>query len=374
MGLRTDLVHAFARAQGDVASIIETLPTPIQTLLVNVLGNDNKLANADNTMKIILSSNRLVGTPLISKNAQRSRAYFEEQMRVIQGRPLDLFQVDDFTVPSSQDLDTENPHLRTQMAMPAHEIPVRHYIPKPPVSADEAQPLLLYFHGGGFVVGSRDTHDEFCRHLALYSGMQVLSVDYRLAPEDHAPAAVLDCLSVLQWAYDHAHKLGADPKRIYVGGDSAGGNLAAVISQFSKHTAYAPKAQLLIYPVTDASTDYPSHQQYGSGYTLTLKDRHNFDYFYIHQSELKPNDPLVSPLLGDLEGVAPAYVVTAEIDLLVDEGEAYAHKLRKSGITTFSERLHGLPHGFINMMNIHTQCRLESIKIAQQFATFVSDI
>lgn len=374
MGLRTDIVRAFARAQGDMANVIATLPNSIQFLLARILGDDDKLFNIDNTMKVLLASNRLIGQPLISKNPQKSRAYFAEQMRVMQGDPIELYKVNDFSIPSSTDLDTDNPKLLKHLPMSTHEIGMRHYIPQAPLSADEKQPVLVYFHGGAFVIGSPDTHDEFCRHLARYTGMHILSVDYRLAPEHHAPAAVCDCLSALQWTYQHADELGVDASRIYVGGDSAGGNLAAVTSQQSKGTAYAPKAQLLIYPVTDASRSYGSYQQYGEGYTLSLTDKHNAEYFYIHQSELKPTDPLVSPLLGDLEGVAPACVITAEIDLLVDEAEAYAHKLRKSGVKTVSERIHGLPHGFINMMNVHSQCRLASIKIAQDFSAFAQEI
>lgn len=373
MGLRTDIVRAFARAQGDIASVIATLPNSVQFLLARILGDDDKLLNVDNTMKVLLSSNRLVGQPLVSKNPQKCRAYFLEQMNAVQGTPIDLYQVKNFTILSSTDLGTGNPDLEQQKTLPPVSIGVRHYIPKPPLSPEEKQPLLVYFHGGAFVVGSPDTHDEFCRHLALYANMQVLSVDYRLAPEHHAPAAVYDCMSALQWVHTHAHELAVDPSRIYVGGDSAGGNLAAVVSQQSKLTNYAPKAQLLIYPVTDASRAYPSYEQYGQGYTLSLNDKHNAEYFYIHKSQLKPNNPLVSPLLGELTGVAPAFVITAEIDLLVDEGEAYAHKLRKSGVKTVSERLHGLPHGFINMINIHSQCRLASINTAQQFARFVQD-
>lgn len=358
MGLKSELMHMVFRVQGEAAGAVETLPEPVKKLLLRALGEDARLVNADDAMKILVSVNALIGQPLISKNYKLSRTFFDKQMQFTRSQAISLHQVVDFTLPSTQD---------------THEIPVRHYVPKVPVAADSREPILVYFHGGGFVIGNLDTHDEFCRYLSLYADMQVLSVDYRLAPEHPAPAAVLDCLDALSWVHEHAERLGIDTDAICVGGDSAGGNLAAVVAQQSKHLPYAPAAQLLIYPLTDAVKSYTSHQQYGEGLTLTLQDKHLFEYFYIHQGALKPDDVLISPVYGDVQGVAPAYVVTAEADILVDEGEAYAYQLRQAGVPVYSERVYGQPHGFINMINLHARAKLEVIKLAQGFAAFLHE-
>lgn len=377
MGVRSTIVKNILALQGDAASSVGYLPLGVQKSIANMLGSDPSMANADEHMKILLCAERMLNRPLISEDDKKSRKQFKKRMLAIQGDTLDMARVTNLDMPVDDGQTVALRHYvpkhMPKLDASAHNKPQRKPFAKFRKSAQVSQaamPLLVFFHGGGFVVGDIDTHDEFCRVFAQYAGMQVLSVGYRLAPEYPAPTAVHDCEAALKWAHDHAEELGVNPAQIYVGGDSAGGNLSAVVSQISINTAHAPKAQLLLYPVTDGGSNYGSYQQFAQGYPLNLQDKNTFEYLYVHKGKLKITDPLVAPLRGDVAGVCPAFVVTAELDILVDEGEAYAHKLRSMGIRVFSERMFGYPHGFINMIGIHKGARFETIKIAKQFAQF----
>lgn len=235
---------------------------------------------------------------------------------------------------------------------PAGEIPIRIYTP---VTAP-AGPLgvLIYFHGGGFVIGSLNTHDAPCRLVANGAGVKVISVDYRLAPEHKFPAAVEDCQAATAWVSDNAAELGIDPDRIAVGGDSAGGNLAAVVSQWARSAGGRPaiRFQLLIYPVTDAVNTTPSRETCGKGYFLETELMTWFFAQYFAPGT-NPRDPRLSPLLvDDLSGLPPAYVLTAEFDPLRDEGAAYADKLRAAGVPVTYVLGEGMIHGFWNMSGL----------------------
>lgn len=234
----------------------------------------------------------------------------------------------------------------TSIPGPAGAIPVRHYTP---VDADKA-PLLVFFHGGGFVVGDLDTHDDLCRLLCRDAGVQVLSIDYRLAPEHPAPAAIDDCYAAYRWALEHATELGADPARVAVGGDSAGGNLAAVVSQLARADGITmPALQLLLYPVTNFAGDTRSKTLFSDGFFLTKTDMDWFEANYIAGSELDASSPLISPLLTeDLSGLPPAMVVTAGFDPLRDEGNQYADALAAAGVPVDHRQLGPLVHGFAN--------------------------
>jgi len=243
---------------------------------------------------------------------------------------------------------------------PAGEIPVRLYRPR----SGEALPLLVFLHGGGFVVCDLDTHDPLCRLLANTVGCAVLSVDYRLAPEAKFPAAPEDCYAATCWAADHAHELGADPSRIAVAGDSAGGNLAAVVAQLVRDRSGPTLAhQLLIYPVTHYAFDTASYSENAEGYFLT---RGMMEWFWNHYLE-KPEhgqDPLASPLVAkDVSGLAPATLITAEFDPLRDEGEAYAERLRRAGVPVELQRYDGMFHGFFAMTEM-----LDPARDAVEFA------
>ena len=216
-----------------------------------------------------------------------------------------------------------------------------------PPSGRAPLPLLVYFHGGGWVGGDLDTHEAPCRLLAAGAGALVLSVDYRRPPEHPFPAAVDDALAATRWAAGHASELGADPGRIAVGGDSAGGNLAAVVSRLARESgAPPPVLQLLLYPVTDVSRKRPSYRLFGEGFFLNEEDMDWYRDRYLPDPAAF-SDPRASPLLAeDLAGLPPAYVATAGFDPLRDEGEAYAEGLRAAGVAVALHRHGGLTHGF----------------------------
>jgi acetyl esterase len=209
--------------------------------------------------------------------------------------------------------------------------------------------LLVYYHGGGWVCGSINTHDDVCRKLAQSMGHAVLSVDYRLAPEFAFPEPLNDCIVALRWAHAHAGELGIDASRIAVGGDSAGGNLAAVVANLQPVPL---KFQMLIYPVTDATRSSQSYQDNATGYRLTANGMKWFCDHYLSGSIGSPTDPRVSPLFADaptLASVPPAIVITAEYDPLRDEGEHYAHRLIEAGVACSLTRYYGQIHGFFSM-------------------------
>lgn len=230
---------------------------------------------------------------------------------------------------------------------PGGPVPLRIYRPR---RAEKALPALVYYHGGGFVVGGLRTHDGTCRALAAGGDCVVISVDYRLAPEHPFPAAVDDARAAFRWVRENAETLAIDGERIAVGGDSAGGNLAAVVCLAQREeNAPRPTFQLLIYPATDMTRALPSHQTLGEGFFL---ESETIDWFL--EQYLPPGTDLrdwrASPLLAEsLEGLPPALVVTAGFDPLRDEGEAYAERLRAAGVTVEEMREPGLVHGFVNM-------------------------
>lgn len=208
--------------------------------------------------------------------------------------------------------------------------------------------LLVYLHGGGWVIGDLESHDQVCRVLAVHSGHAVLSVDYRLAPEHRFPAALDDGVAALRWAHAHADELGCRADALAIGGDSAGGNLAAAIANL----AVVPLVfQLLVYPVTDATCSSPSHEENGTGYFLTAAGMRWFVQHYLGDAT-PPTDPRVSPLAADdatLAAAPPALVITAEFDPLRDEGDAYAARLQAAGVATSHVRFGGMFHGFFSL-------------------------
>lgn len=237
---------------------------------------------------------------------------------------------------------------------PDSDIPVRIYVP----AAGEPLPVLVYFHGGGWVIGDLESSDGICRALANRAGCAVLSVDYRLAPEHPFPAAVNDAYYATQWAATNASSFGGDPGRLAVSGDSAGGNLAAVVALIARDRREPSiQFQLLIYPVTDAACDTPSFSENGEDYFLTKAAMHWFWNHYV-RNESDRNDPNACPLRAiSFEGLPPALVITAEYDPLRDEGEQYAERMRAAGTPVQLTRYDGMIHGFFTMGGMIDQGR-----------------
>lgn len=226
---------------------------------------------------------------------------------------------------------------------PAGTLRARHYVP-PEGNADRG--LLVFFHGGGFVLGDLESHDGVCRDLAAGSGVAVLAVDYRLAPEHPYPAAVEDAWAAFTWARDHADELGADPGNLAVGGDSAGGNLSAVVALMARDERVPVRLQLLVYPVTDLRHPYASFEENGDGYFLTKAAMEWFEGHYAGEVTDWRASPLLAP---DHAGVAPAVVLTCEYDPLRDEGDEYAARLAVAGVPVTHRCFPGLTHGSLGM-------------------------
>ena len=231
----------------------------------------------------------------------------------------------------------------------AGDIPLRLYRPAGSDTAQEL-PVLVYYHGGGWVIGDLDTHDTLCRELSNGSGCAVVAVHYRLAPEHRFPAAVDDALAATRWVHANADELHLDASRLAVGGDSAGGNLAAVVALAAREAGDLPiRFQLLIYPATDSRRGWPSYTTNGEGYLLT---RDTIGYFHDHYipDARDDNDWRASPLLHpDHRNLPPAFVLTAGFDPLRDEGRAYAQKLSEAGGTASLVCFERQIHGFITM-------------------------
>ncbi len=283
--------------------------------------------------------------PLETISPAQARAMRRGLAAVYAGRPT--------VVGSVRDLRLETP-------VP---LAARHYAPADPGGP---HPLLVFFHGGGFTYGDLDTHDGVCRLLCKHAGAHVLAIDYRLAPEHPFPAAVEDAREALRWAHAHAEQLGADPQRVGVGGDSAGGNLSAVVSQLAARDGGPPPVlQLLIYPATDFTGRRRSRELFGEGFLLTSPEMDWFEANYLGADRTQASDPRASPLLAeDLSGLAPALIITAGFDPLRDEGEEYAHALQAAGTHAILRRFPGYIHAFIAAAGVSSNCRDALVEIA----------
>ena len=220
-----------------------------------------------------------------------------------------------------------------------------------PAEVARPAPAILYLHGGGFVIGDLDTHDAPCAYLAHQSGCVVVSLAYRLAPEHPFPAALDDALAGFRWLADHADALGLDKARLAIGGDSAGGNLSAVVAQVATREAWTvrPAFQLLLYPATDMRREHESHRAFADGYLLSGATITWFLGHYL-RSDADITDPRASPLLAaDLRGLPPAYVAIAGFDPLRDEGREYAGRMREAGVSVQLDCHDALVHGFISL-------------------------
>jgi acetyl esterase len=277
-------------------------------------------------VRAVLAAMEEAGGPALeSLPVAEARQLAIDGLKYVEGEPEQVRQVEDLRIPA-----------------PAGEIPIRVYTPE----GTSPFPGLVFFHGGGWVLCDLDTHDVVCSAIARRASSVVVSVDYRLAPEHKFPAAAEDACSATRWVIENAGRVGIDSRRIAVGGDSAGGNLSAVVSRKVPGIAL----QVLVYPVTDLSSfDTPSYREFADGYHLTRSEMEWFREQYLAAPE-QGLDPDASPLLTpDLAGAPPALVITAECDVLRDEGEAYAGRLRAAGVPVTLTRYPGMIHPFFSM-------------------------
>jgi acetyl esterase/lipase len=318
-------------AKAKVVQGVFALPKPVRRLLAGPpLRIDGQELDLDAQLAIVLKNRS--GSDVFDGPVEEARARYDEAPKLI-------------------GYQSPVPVATREIIIPAAhgEIPATLYIP-----ADLPEPsgLLVYTHGGGFSVGSRISHDPVARYLASHAAVRVLSVEYRRAPEHPFPAAAEDALAAFEFACGHAADLGADPGRIAVGGDSAGGNLAAVTAQQAvRRRGAVPAFQLLMYPATDLSTRRPSRDLFAQGSTFTERNLEWVMANYIPAgTDLK--DPRLSPQHGDVTGLPPAYIASAGFDPIRDDGEAYAEKLRAGGIPVTLTRQADLPHAFLNFVGL----------------------
>jgi acetyl esterase len=236
---------------------------------------------------------------------------------------------------------------------PAGPLSLRIYWPSAAEGNGRPRPVIVFLHGGGWVLCNLDSHDAACRGLTNATDCVVVSVDYRLAPEHKFPAALQDSFAATQWVSEHAAELGADPSRLVVAGDSAGGNLAASVCLMAKDLgSFRPAYQVLIYPVADHAFETASYRDFAEGYMLTRSAMMWFWDQYLARPE-DGSHPYASPLRSpDLSGLPPALVLTAEYDPLRDEGEAYAARLKEAGVKVTSYRYNGMIHGFLRRIDV----------------------
>jgi acetyl esterase len=335
--MSTFVSRAPLHVQAVTLRAIYALPEPLRRLIAGrpIRKDGNELAL---DAQVLLWMVNLTGTSLTGGSPEESRRTMADSSGVVSGSVIQPVGTRDLEIPSD-----------------GAAIPARLYTPK---GLAEGSPLLVYYHGGGFVIGSVDSHDNLCRYLAKQAMVRVLSVDYRLAPEHPFPAAPEDALTAFRYAAGNAEALGADPGAIAVGGDSAGANLAAVTCyQAVRSRGPRPVFQLLFYPSTDPSTRYRSQELFAEGFFLTQQD---VDWFHDHYcpDPAMFRDPRFAILLADdLRGMPPAYLATAGFDPLRDEGEAFARRLRDAGVAVVARRHDDLIHGYVNFMGVGKRFR-----------------
>lgn len=242
-------------------------------------------------------------------------------------------------------------------------IPARTYVPR---GLEAGSPGIVYFHGGGFALGDLDTHDRYCQHLARDGAVRVIAIDYRLAPENPFPAALEDGVNAFRCIASRAREFDLNPQQIALMGDSAGGNLSAVVAHKTKNDTLRPALQVLIYPAVDGSCAMKSHQLLGKGWILTSENIEQFYHWYVGDDPAARRQPDVSPLYAtDFRSLPPALVYTAGLDPLRDEGHAYAERLQQEGIATRYHCFGSLTHGFASMGGICPAAQEAALQISR---------
>jgi acetyl esterase len=313
------------------------------------------MVQLDPQMKAVLDQAAAAGgKPFHQMTPVEARHAIDTMFAAFRGTPVEVSKIQDRKIPGA-----------------GGEIPVRIYSP----AGSGPFGALVYFHGGGWVIGNIETHDVSCRQLTAGAGCVTISVDYRLAPEHKFPAGPEDCYLATRWAADNAASLDVDKNRIAVGGDSAGGNLAAVVSLMARDRG-GPKLafQLLIYPATDCADDTPSQREFAEVSPDYILSRADMEWFWGHY--LGPGDrtnPLACPARAkSLANLPPAFILTAEIDPLRDEGEAYAEALRKTGVVVRLKRYNGVCHGFFSMASMIDKGKLAVADSCEELRAAIS--
>ena len=308
----------------------------------------------DPDLQLLLRLERLTDAGTPSSTPERRREHLDVASALVGGPLVVGVSTREISIPSQAHPDEPG-------------MPARLYTPD---GLPAGSPLLVYHHGGGWVTGSLDSHQPVCGFLAVRAGVRVLAIGYRLAPEHPFPAAVEDAVTAYHFAREHAAELGADPRAIALGGDSAGANLAAATAQLAARSAEpTPVFLLLFYPPCDAVNRAPSRELFASGFLLTDADIVWFCDHYL-PSTVDRGDPRASILLaGDLSGMPPTYLVTAGFDPIRDEGEMYARRLAEAGVPVVLRRQPALVHGFVNMIGLSPRCRAAVSEAASALRT-----
>lgn len=403
------VLHYFLKGLGE-------LPTPLLERLNHYLKapTTEQYPNADAHMRLIIGLNYKLKPPIQITQLVELRQKFATEMVALQSPSVwQQINADDNSKNKNKNNKENSNSVSWQDKVIANadggDMIIRCYqagssiTQNPKQSGDNPEKIvMLFFHGGGFCVGDVNTDHEFCHVVCAQTSWAVVSVDYRLAPEHPAPTAIRDCLEAYTWLAKHAPTIGASSSRIVLAGDSSGGGLAALVaqqvsnatvSQSSDKQQYMntlddftidifqqlqnlplPLAQLLLYPITDIGTDYPSWKLYGQGLMLTYDDVAVFHAAYLQDCSLTQPHALISPMCGDNTKMCPSYIVAAELDILRDEALVYAKQLHDYGINVQTHTVLGVPHGFTHLMSVHQSLGREMSQFIDKFAHFVQQI
>jgi acetyl esterase len=345
----TLLRTALGTVQGSALKPVTVLPATVRRRLAGApIQIDGNVLDPD--LQLLLRIERLLPSTMKS-SIPTARANLLAMSQLVAGHPRELQRVTELTVRGADG-----------------QLGARLYVPR-----SAGRGLLVFFHGGGWVLGDLESHDAYCRDLAEEAGIRILSVDYRLAPEAEAPVAAEDAIAAFSWAVEHAEDLGVDPALVGVGGDSAGGNLSAVVAQQCVLRGLpAPALQVLIYPAVDLVGRRPSRDLFGEGFFLTEDNINWYRDHYVPDPAAR-SDPMVSPIFAkDLSGLAPAFVVTAGFDPLRDEGNEYASLLADAGVEVTHICEPGMVHGYANILAIGGEARAAQLRIAQHIRSVLN--
>lgn len=337
--------------QVPAARVLDRLPTFSQRALLKLLAYPYDYPELDAFSACLMALRHKEGkVGFLASDLATTRQQYEQQIQLFLRYKTTIAQVQDLRLPIA-----------------SGTLKARHYHPQP----HKKLAMLVFYHGGGFVAGSLDTHDEICRLLAKYMQVQVISVQYPLAPEASPQQLIEASRQALEWIYQNRRQLNIYKSRIAIAGDSAGANICAVVAQQSISKDYAPQAQLLIYPAIDFQYCYPSLNIFGHGLTLTANDVKQIKALYAQQHDVDLDDPIVSPIYAKPNAnLAASFIVTAGHDVLKDEAEFYAEKLAAHGCKVQYQMYLEQTHGFLHLTPISQQATKRTIEIAKQFKKF----